>query len=146
MERPTLKAQSGFGRRAMIAITTGAAAIAARPRMARSDPATIQVGYLRWMETRQTISLLDKPPPDNGLAGAKLAMIDNNTTGRFMNQQFELSDAPLREDDDPAAAMSGLAEHGIVLMLTDLPADRLLKLADAAQRKADHAVQHPGAG
>ena len=42
-------------------------------------------------------------------------MSDNNTTGRFMNQQFELSDAPVREDDDPAAVLSGLAERGIAL-------------------------------
>ena len=34
-----------------------------------------------------------------------------------------------------AAVMSGLAEHGVVLMLSDLPADRLLKLADAARAK-----------
>ena len=125
---------NGFGRRAMIAITMGAV-LAVRPRVARSDTTTIQVGYLRWMETRQTISLLDKAPPDNGLAGAKLAMNDNNTTGRFMNQQFELSDAPVREDDDPAAIMSGLAEHGVVLTLSDLPADRLVKLAEAARAK-----------
>src|ERR1700722_10866614 len=134
MERPTLMLNNGFGRRAMIAITTGAA-FAGKPRVARSDTTTIQVGYLRWAETRQTISLLDKAPPDDGLAGAKLAMADNNTTGRFMNQQFELSDAPVREDDDPAALMSGLAEHGVVLMLSDLPADRLLKLADTARAK-----------
>ena len=34
------------------------------------------------------ISLLDLPPADLGVAGAKLAVADNNTTGRFMNQQF----------------------------------------------------------
>ena len=53
-------------------------------------PTSVEVGYLRWMEPRPTISLLDKPTADDGLAGAKLAMSDNNTTGRFMNQQFEL--------------------------------------------------------
>ena len=134
MERPTLILRNGFGRRAMIAITTGAA-FAVKSRVARSDTTTVQVDYLRWMETRQTISLLDKAPPDNGLAGAKLAMNDNNTTGRFMNQQFELSDAPVREDDDPAAVMSGLAERGVALVLSDISAERLLKLADAARAK-----------
>ena len=118
----------------MIAIAAGAA-FAGRPRVARSDPATVQIGYLRSLDTRQTISLLDKAPHDNGLAGAKLAITDNNTTGRFMNQQFELSDAPVRDDDDPVAILAGLAEHGIVLMLSDLPADRLLSLADAARAK-----------
>jgi ABC transporter substrate binding protein (PQQ-dependent alcohol dehydrogenase system) len=52
-----------------------------------------------------------------------------------MNQQFELSDAPVRADDDPVAILAGLAEHGIVLMLSDLPADRLIPLADAAHAK-----------
>ena len=86
--------------------------------------------------TRQTISLLDKAPPDDGLAGAKLAMSDNNTTGRFMNQQFELSDAPVRADDEPVAMLAGLAERGIVLMLSDLPADRLADTCRCRPREA----------
>ena len=36
------------------------------------------------------LSLLDLPPKDLGVAGAKLAITDNNTTGRFMNQEFKL--------------------------------------------------------
>ncbi len=81
--------------------------MAGLPRAARSDPAPVQVGYLRWTEPRPTISLLDKSPPDNGLAGAKLAISDNNTTGRFTDQQFELSDAPVRADDDPVSMLVG---------------------------------------
>lgn len=103
--------------------------------MARPDPANVQVGYLRWLEPRPTISLLDKSPPDDGLAGAKLAMSDNNTTGRFMNQEFELTDAPVRADDDPVSILAALADRGIVLLLTDLPADRLLTLADSARAR-----------
>ena len=62
------------------------------------------------MEPRPTISLLDRAPPDNGLAGAKLAISDNNTTGRFTNQQFELADAPIGIAPDPAVNRS---EHPI---------------------------------
>jgi ABC transporter substrate binding protein (PQQ-dependent alcohol dehydrogenase system) len=102
-------------------------------RHARADPAVIRVGYLRWLEMRQTISLLDKPAPDNGLAGARLAMSDNDTTGRFMNQAFELVDTPVRADDAPATALGSLSEQGIKLALSDLPADRLLKLADVGR-------------
>ena len=65
----------------------------------------------------------------------KLAMSDNNTTGRFMNQQFELTDAPVRADDDPVSILTALADRGIVLLLSDLPADRLLSLADAARAR-----------
>ena len=72
-------------------------------------------------------------PPDDGLAGAKLAMRDNDTTGRFMNQQFELSDTPVRADDDPVAILATLTDRGVKLILTDVPADRLLKLAAAGR-------------
>jgi len=132
MERPTLLPHDQFGRRIVLALAAGAALVGSRGA-AWSDPATVQVGYLRWLEPRPTISLLDKSPPDNGLVGAKLAMSDNNTTGRFMNQQFELTDAPARGDDDPVSILAALADRGIGLLLVDLPADRLLPVADAAR-------------
>ena len=86
-----------------------------------------RVGYIRWTEPRPTISLLDKPAPDNGLAGAKLAISDNNTTGRFLDQSYELPDVPVRADDDLAAALAGLADRGVSLVLTDAPAEQLLQ-------------------
>jgi ABC transporter substrate binding protein (PQQ-dependent alcohol dehydrogenase system) len=132
MKRPTLMRHDRFSRRTLIAIATGTI-LAATTRVARSDPATVQVGYLRWTEPQPTISLLDKMPPDDGLAGAKLAMSDNDTTGRFMNQRFELSDNSVRADDDPVAMLTTLTDHGVRLVLTDLPADRLLKLAAAGR-------------
>jgi ABC transporter substrate binding protein (PQQ-dependent alcohol dehydrogenase system) len=131
MERPTLMPYDRFGRRTVIAATAGVV-LAGLPGVAQPDPANVTIGYLRWLEPRQTISLLDKSPPDNGLAGARLAMSDNNTTGRFMNQQFELTDAPVRADDNPVSILIALADRGVGLLLTDLPADRLLSLADAA--------------
>jgi ABC transporter substrate binding protein (PQQ-dependent alcohol dehydrogenase system) len=123
--------QDRFSRRALIV----SAALATASRAARADTATVQIGYVRWLEPRPTISLLDKAAPDNGLAGAKLAINDNNTTGRFMNQQFELVDAPVHADDDPVTTLTGLIDHGIRLILSDLPADALLKLADEGRTK-----------
>ena len=132
MKRPALMSRDRFGRRTLFVTAIGAAITGTQHR-ARADPAIVRVGYLRWLDTRQTISLLDKSPPDNGLAGARLAMSDNNTTGRFMNQAFELSDMPVHPDDDPGAALSSLAEQGTKLVLSDLPVDRLLKVADAGR-------------
>lgn len=120
-----------FNRRSLIA---GAVLTVASP-VARADVAPVQVGYLRWLDQHPTISLLDKPAPDNGLAGAKLAMADNNTTGRFMNQQFELVDAPVRMGEDAASQFAGLTERGITLILSDCPADVLLKMAEAGRPK-----------
>lgn len=132
LESALATAYDGLGRRTMLA----AMAVVATIGEARADAAAIRVGYIRWMERRPTISFLDLQAPDDGLAGAKLAMDDNNTTGRFIGQQYDLTDFPMREDDDPAAALGTLGDRDIALVLTDIPADRVLKLADAAGPKA----------
>jgi ABC transporter substrate binding protein (PQQ-dependent alcohol dehydrogenase system) len=85
------------------------------------------------MERHPTISLLDKPAKDAGLAGARLGISDNNTTGRFTNQHFELADTPMRDDTDASTALRDMAMQGAVLVLTDVPADRLLQLAAAGR-------------
>ncbi len=111
------------------------AALALSARAARSDTRSVQAGYIRWMERQPTISRLDKAPPDDGIAGAMLAMSDNNTTGRFMDQQFEILDRPLRAGDDPLPVLQSLTGAGIALILTDVAADRLLALAAAGRDK-----------
>jgi ABC transporter substrate binding protein (PQQ-dependent alcohol dehydrogenase system) len=96
-----------------------------------ADPVEIRIGYLRVPESKAAISLLDVPPADDGVAGAKLAIQDNNTTGRFLNQKFSLEEVRLKEADDPAPAVAAFAEHGISAVILDLPPDMLLKAADA---------------
>ncbi len=139
MKRPISPVRNGYSRRVFLGTlaSLGAAAQGARGQAGNQTAPgaagqVVQVGYLRSVEPHPTISLLDKPARDNGLAGAKLAMDDNDTTGRFMNQRFQLTDVKLREDDDPVAALGKLAGQGILLVLTDLPGDAVLKLADAA--------------
>jgi ABC transporter substrate binding protein (PQQ-dependent alcohol dehydrogenase system) len=134
MIRPEAAPSGGFGRRALIATAAGASLVAS-PRASRADMPAVKLGYLRSTARRPTISLLDKQAPDDGLAGAKLAIADNNTTGQFMNQRFELSDAPVRADDEVPAALETLAGQGIALILSDLRAAPLLKLADDGQKK-----------
>ncbi len=100
-----------------------------------AEGTAVGIGYLRWTERRQTISLLDKPAADEGLAGARLAISDNNTTGRFINQQFALIDTRLGESDDPVEALSRVAAEGTALVLTDVPARVLLGVAGPAATK-----------
>jgi len=98
-----------------------------------ADPIEIKIGYLRTPEAKTAISLLDVPPADDGVAGAKLAIADNNTTGRFLKQMFALEEVRLKEADDPAAAVAALAERGVTAVIADLPPDALLKAADAGR-------------
>jgi ABC transporter substrate binding protein (PQQ-dependent alcohol dehydrogenase system) len=102
---------------------------------AAADTAEIKIGYLRRAEQMPAISLLDVAAPDAGLAGAELAIADNNTTGRFLNQKFSVTDVKLGLGEDPAAAVQKLGGEGISLVVTDLPADALLKAAAAGRAR-----------
>ena len=98
-----------------------------------AGPAEIKIGYLRIPELKAAISLLDVPPDNDGVAGALLAIGDNNTTGRFLDQKFLLEEVRLKETDDLAAAVVALANRGVSTVIADLPADALLKAADAGR-------------
>jgi ABC transporter substrate binding protein (PQQ-dependent alcohol dehydrogenase system) len=101
------------------------------------QPSEIKIGYLRQAPSRLKISLVDVPAANDGLAGAQLAIEDNNTTGRFLNQHYTLVDTLLGEGADPVAAMNALADQGVSFIVTSLDADRLLKTADAGKARGE---------
>lgn len=95
-----------------------------------AEPAQIGVGYLGVAVTRSTLSLVEQPAENDGVAGARLAIEDNNTTGKFLNQRFTLEERRIREGDDVVQAATDLAaRNGFII--ADLPADALLKVSDA---------------
>jgi ABC transporter substrate binding protein (PQQ-dependent alcohol dehydrogenase system) len=98
-----------------------------------ADPVEIRVGYLHRAGVKPTLSLVEQPTDNNGVAGARLAMEDNNTTGKFLNQRFTLEETRIKDGDDAAVATAVLADNGIGFILVDLPADALLKVADAVR-------------
>ncbi len=100
-----------------------------------APPLSVKVGFLRQQHNRDTISILDIPAPDDGFAGAKLAADDDNTTGKFLNQTYSVEDVALKPGQDPVAALKSLVSHGVTLVLADLPAADLLKIADAEHGK-----------
>jgi ABC transporter substrate binding protein (PQQ-dependent alcohol dehydrogenase system) len=88
---------------------------------------------LRVEHSRETISIVDIPPADDFIAGARMAMADNNTTGKFLDQSFTVEDVKLAPDGDAAAAARALIDKGVRYLIVDLPPDALLKVADAAK-------------
>lgn len=114
-------------------IALGVALLIGFTAAAVADGLDVKIGYLRRARHQETISLVQLPAPDDGLAGAQMAAADDDTTGKFLNQRFSLVDMHLKNGDDPAAAVQALAAQGVKLVVTDLPADALLKAADAGK-------------
>jgi ABC transporter substrate binding protein (PQQ-dependent alcohol dehydrogenase system) len=97
-----------------------------------ADPLTIGIGYLGRAGIRATLSLVELPSDNDGVAGARLAIEDNNTTGKFLNQRFKMEDIRLKDGDDVAQAARDLAGRN-AFVIADLPADALLQAADAVR-------------
>jgi len=95
-----------------------------------AEPIQIGIGYLGHAGTRETLSLVEQPAESDGIAGAQLAIEDNNTTGKFLSQHFTLEEYRLKEGEDVVKAATALADHN-GFIIADLPADDLLKVADA---------------
>ncbi|MCP4430503.1 MAG: ABC transporter substrate-binding protein [Gammaproteobacteria bacterium] len=103
---------------ALIALTTSALAL------------DVQVLYLqKKIENPPVLSNILPEPQDSGKRGAELAIIDNNTTGRFLKQNFELSFFESTNDAALVDYAKNWIRQGNFLMLLDLPAETLLKLA-----------------
>ncbi len=81
-------------------------------------------------------SYLDQPPADEGLAGAGVALADNNTTGHFTGQDFILDPVVAPDEAGVIAAFRDRLGKGAREFVTDVPASLLLKLADLPDARA----------
>ncbi|MEE3627636.1 ABC transporter substrate-binding protein [Nitrospirillum sp. BR 11752] len=108
---------------------------AAKPDPAKADPVA-NIAYLALTQKRVLPqSFLDQPPDDDGVQGARLALADNTTTGRFIHQAYHLEEALEPDADAVVAAFKRLVAQGYRAFVTDVPADLLLRLADLAEAK-----------
>jgi ABC transporter substrate binding protein (PQQ-dependent alcohol dehydrogenase system) len=128
---------------AVLALLTGSAPLSAQDPapVAQAVPAPASADKLKFSivmarEIRDVplpLSLLDQPPADDGVAGGRLAIADNNTTGRFLNQDFFLD---LVESDKPDTLIKYVLEKvasGAQFIVTDASPTTMLALADALQ-------------
>ncbi len=138
--RRLFPAPSGLARfaGAAFALSIGLAAAQADdgPQKAAGDAAAPAV-----LNVVIAIVTREKPPPplydptatpqDEGVQGARLAIVDNNTTGAFIGQHFDLREVFLGKDQSAVEAARGLARSGAGLMVLDLPADDQIAVSDA---------------
>ena len=96
----------------------------------------VPIGYLK-QEVKRPIPLsrLHAEPEDYGIAGALMALKDNNTTGRFTKQEFTLDVERVAFGGDAVAVLQRLVDGGQLFILVDAPADTLLALSDSVKGK-----------
>ena len=106
----------------------------AKTRAPTSDVVKVPIGYLRQeVERPIPLSRLHVEPEDYGIAGAQMALKDNNTTGRFTKQDFILDVERVPIGGDAVAALQKLADSGHHFILVDAPAETLLELSDSVK-------------
>jgi ABC transporter substrate binding protein (PQQ-dependent alcohol dehydrogenase system) len=122
------------GRRGLARLTSAVTALligAAGPAVAQSDPLTVEITYLTQDEDRVIpLSLLDTLLPDEGLMGARQAISENQTTGRFLGHDYALAEVLVPTDGDLVAAFQDALAAGQRLFILDLHAPQILTLAD----------------
>jgi ABC transporter substrate binding protein (PQQ-dependent alcohol dehydrogenase system) len=112
-------------------IACASALVLSVPPAAADDVAVARIAVLVQPVNRPpALSNLDAPPDDAGLLGARLAAVDNNTTGRFTMQRFELIEKLVPADGDAVAAFKELIGQGLKLVVAIVGRETLLRLAD----------------
>jgi ABC transporter substrate binding protein (PQQ-dependent alcohol dehydrogenase system) len=97
---------------------------------ASADELQVRIGYLAHQPPRgPLLSNVIPEPSDAGRRGAELAIIDSNSTGRFLKQQFELQSAESDQAETLLAAAEQQHQAGIRLFVVNAPAATLRLLS-----------------
>jgi len=81
------------------------------------------------------LSNLDDFVQYKGMQGAEIAIADNNTTGQFTGQKFELNKVVVPVDGDIIQLFKQQVTDDITLVISNLPAVQLKQLADLDSAK-----------
>ncbi len=133
----------GIVRLSSLIVVTVAAQLCLAPNVAGQQPATregapaaSQIQRIAIVLAREThtvpppLSLLDMPPPDDGVAGARLAIDDNNTTGRFLKQEFTLDVVQSGNPQELVSEVEKRVEAGVSFIVADTGPQTVIALAD----------------
>lgn len=118
---------------AMLAISNAAWAQGdAKQSAPKAEATEIRIVYLSEKRDRlPPLSLLDFRPKNIGIAGAQLGVDDNNTTGKFLKQSFNIEEIPAGSRDELIKAATEKAGQGIGFFVVDVTPETLLALSDA---------------
>ncbi len=97
---------------------------------------SVRVGYVgRRYPEPEPLSLVDKVVIDQGIQGARIALDEDNRTGRLIRHEYSLTEKLVAAQESPGAAAVELLRSGVKLIVADLEAADLLELADMPEAK-----------
>src|SRR5690606_10462366 len=111
-------------------------AVAEQPAAADADvpPLAVRIVYLtKKYREPPPLSLVDKVLTDEGVQGARVALKENNMTGRLLNHSYVLKEAVLPENADVVAPFKAMIDAGQRLFLADLEQKGLLAIGDVVE-------------
>ena len=132
--------------RTCAALALGAAGFLASSAAALSqqDRLAVDIVYVQQQPERAPVlSNLVKWPEDEGLQGARLGIADNNTTGRFLKQDFTLTEVIVEPGGDTVAAARDALAGGAKLAVLNVPGAALKAIA-AMPEAADDLIFNAG--
>ncbi|WLH10416.1 ABC transporter substrate-binding protein [Pseudomonas hefeiensis] len=95
-------------------------------------PLQVRIGYLGYRpDPGPLLSNVIEEPADAGLRGAQLAIVDSNSTGRFLKHDYQLQSASV--DSPEALLQAAQAQHdqGLRLFVVNAPSASLRQLSAA---------------
>jgi len=120
----------------LLAVPLPALPAPAEPAASAPPAATVDIVYLALAVQRiYPETYLDQPAADEGVQGARLALADDITTGRFVGQSYRLDEAIEPDAAAVLAAFKKFAAAGRRDFVVDLPAALLLQVADLPEAK-----------
>ena len=104
----------------------------AEPKAGEQTPAlTTTIVYLtKDYQEPPPLSLVDKEVKDKGIQGARIALDEDNRTGRLLGQHYDLMEVLLGKDASPVEKAKELLAAGQRIIVADLESADLLAVAD----------------
>ncbi|MET0947429.1 MAG: ABC transporter substrate-binding protein [Pseudomonas sp.] len=113
-------------------LALAAAVLWTSPSPAADETLQVRVGYLAFVPAPgPLLSNVIPEPLDAGLRGAELAIIDSNSTGRFLKHSYSLENASVDSSQALLEKARALHEQGLRLFVVNAPADTLRQLSAA---------------
>ena len=104
---------------------------------ALSNPITLNISYVKLAQQQPpALSNIFKKPEDSGYLGAKLAISDSNTTGKFLQQNFKLNYFTVTKIPQLLARLDAEYEQGRRIFILDTPLAQLVQIDRWAKNKS----------